>query len=747
MTDSSHQQELARDMGFLEAYTMGVGTMIGAGIFVLPSIAAANAGPASMISFLIGGVVSLLAALSLSELATGMPRSGGSYYYVNHSLGSFFGSIVGVGMWAGLMFATAFYMLGFGQYMTYFFGDLPVQYAALVMAALLVGINYRGVKEASFLQNFIVIGLIGLILVFVSVGVVEVDMGTLDPFNPGGWIAVVSLSATLYVSFIGFEVIATSAEEIEDPGRNLPLAMLASVLTPMLLYVLVMFVSTGILPVSEIATSDIPVADVAAEYLGDVGTLAMVVGAVLATVSSANASILSAARVNFAMGRDQILPNWLNEVHEHFQTPYRAIVVTGLVILVMIGIGVGIETLADVASFAYLVTYALVHLAVIVMRWADPPDYDPEFRLPSWVRPFGWIPIGPYPLVPILGLVSTVAILTQMRSLVLSIGVGLLGLGSLWFVFFARTRAEKVSMLGEAISAVSAESVQKTGYRVVVPVANPKTEDRLLRLAAACARDHEQPELIVVNAVEVPMQTALSQDVAFEEERVRRQKVLLDVASQAATELGVRLRTRAIVARNASEAILDVVRDEEADRLMMGWSGQRRRREYVFGSTVDTVVQNSPCEVSLMNVKQDDVGDVVALVGRGPISPLTARQAREIAESESASSLTLLNVQSTDVDDPRKTGREIVEEVAASGDVPPDQYDVRIEVTDDEIVDALVAAGNEYGTICIGASREGAFKQALFGSIPEEVGERVEGNVIMVNRPFQPRTVWEALFE
>lgn len=113
-------QELARDLGFLEAYTMGLGTMIGAGIFVLPSVAAANAGPASMISFAIGGMVSLLAALSLSELATGMPKAGGSYYYVNRALGPFFGSIVGWGMWAGLMFASAFYMLGFGQYFTYF---------------------------------------------------------------------------------------------------------------------------------------------------------------------------------------------------------------------------------------------------------------------------------------------------------------------------------------------------------------------------------------------------------------------------------------------------------------------------------------------------------------------------------------------------------------------------------------------------------------------------------------------------
>lgn len=114
---SNTDQELARDLGFLEAYTIGLGTMIGAGIFVLPKIAAEQAGPASMVSFFVGGMVSLFAALSLSELATGMPKAGGSYYYVNRALGPFFGSIVGWGMWAGLTFASAFYMIGFGQYL------------------------------------------------------------------------------------------------------------------------------------------------------------------------------------------------------------------------------------------------------------------------------------------------------------------------------------------------------------------------------------------------------------------------------------------------------------------------------------------------------------------------------------------------------------------------------------------------------------------------------------------------------
>ncbi len=439
MTDG--ETELARDLGFLEAYTLGLGTMIGAGIFVLPGIVAADAGPASMISFVIGGVVALLAALSLSELATGMPRAGGSYYYINHALGSFFGTIVGWGMWAGLMFATAFYMLGFGQYLLGQPSDaLAVVLAGLVMASVLVGINYRGVKETGSLQNVIVTVLVALILAFILVGLLNIDTGLLDPFVREGenWTVVAATAGTVFVTFIGFEVIATSAEEIKDPGRNLPLSMIAAVVTPTILYVLVMLVSTGTLPVPELAASNIPVADVAATAAGTfgsltladytlefatVGSLVMIAGAILATVSSANASILSAARVNFAMGRDQVLTNWLNQIHDRYQTPYRAILATGAVILVLIASPLPIDTLADVASFMFLITYALVHIAVVVLRRADPAEYEPDFRIPSVL----------YPVAPALGFVACVAVMTQMGRTVQLIGLGVIVVGMGWY--------------------------------------------------------------------------------------------------------------------------------------------------------------------------------------------------------------------------------------------------------------------------------------------------------------------------
>jgi amino acid transporter len=159
MTGDSGSQ-LERNIGFLEAMTLGGGTMIGAGIFILPGIAAEGAGPASSISFILAGFVALLAALSLSELATGMPIAGGSYHYVNRALGELFGSIVGWGMWSGLMFASAFYMIGFGQYLVepipFLDGRLFIVLLGLAGLGLIVGVNYYGTEESSQLQNVMI---------------------------------------------------------------------------------------------------------------------------------------------------------------------------------------------------------------------------------------------------------------------------------------------------------------------------------------------------------------------------------------------------------------------------------------------------------------------------------------------------------------------------------------------------------------------------------------------------------------
>lgn len=273
MADDNLNQEL----GVLAATSIGIGTMIGGGIFILPSVAVRQAGPTRLFSFAIGGVISLLAAFSHAELATNKQAAGGTYRYVHDSLGAFIGNITGWCLIVGLIFEATFYVVGFAQYLT-FFGEVPIRAAAVALAVALVVLNVYGTSETGGVQNAIVISLVLLLVAFVGTGSFSVDAGQYRPFAPQGWTAVFSTAGTVYVAFIGFSLVATISEEVKNPSRNVPIAMVASVVIPSILYLLVLAVSIGVLPGEELANSRIPVAAVAQVFGGWIGALAMTTG-------------------------------------------------------------------------------------------------------------------------------------------------------------------------------------------------------------------------------------------------------------------------------------------------------------------------------------------------------------------------------------------------------------------------------------------------------------------------------------
>lgn len=744
--------ELARNLGFTEAMTMGGGTMIGAGIFILPGIAAEGAGPASSLSFALAGLVALFAAISLAELATGMPIAGGSYHYVNRALGSFFGSIVGWGMWTGLMFASAFYMIGFGQYLVepipFIDGRFLIVLFGLLGLSFLVGVNYYGTEESSIFQNIMIGAETVVILIYLAVGVFFVEPANLDPFAPTGVSGIIATTGLVFVTFLGFEIIATVAEEVKNPGRNIPLTMILSVVSVTLLYVVVMVVSTGVVPFDQLGDSLVPVSDVAEISMGTYGVVAIIMSAVIAAISSSNSSILAAARVVFAMGRDDLMTDWLNETHSEFYTPHRAVMATGAITALLVLAGLWVETiieiLAEVASFSFLVAYALVHVALIVIRRADPDEYEPDFEVP-----------GPlYPTVPILGVVLSLGVITQMEPVVIGIGLGIVLLGVLWYFGYVRNQDVDDSLMGDAIAERPSGPDDPSTYRVVVPIANPETQTGLLELAAASAHRHsedETPEIVAMNVLQVPSQTSLQQKLQFEEERVETQRQLLENAREAAKGLDVSLRTRAIVGRDAGQTILDVVEEEAADQVIIGSHGPQTTREEVFGSNLDPVLKDAPCEVSIVELKRDDIGSPVALAGPGPHAPVAARRAVEFATVDGTTP-TLLNVQQpaeegVDEPDPTERGETLIEEIAEKAGLDPDEYETEV-IADDDTTAAVVEAVEDYDTICAGVSEKKAASRIMFGSVAKEIGERAKGNVAMIRGPYDTsRGVREALAE
>jgi len=734
--------ELERNLGFLEAMTLGGGTMIGAGIFILPGLAAKGAGPASAISFAIAGFVALLAALSLAELATGMPIAGGSYHYVNRALGGLFGSIVGWGMWTGLMFASAFYMIGFGQYIVvplpFVDGRALIVLFGLVGLGLITGINFYGTDESSGAQNVMIGTELVVVLVYAVFGVFFIEPGNLAEFAPTGVSGIVATTGTVFVTYLGFEIIATVAGEIERPGKLIPLTMVLSVVSVTLLYAAIMLISTGVVPYGELGGSLVPVSDVAAiTMFGTGGVAAVTVAAAIAAISSSNSSVLAASRVIFAMGRDGLMSDRLNVTHARFSTPHRAIMATGAVtgLLVLAGLRVQeiVALLAQVASFSFLVTYGLVHVAVVVFRRADPEEYDPAFEMPGLL----------YPVVPALGVAMTGVVISQMEPPVILVGSGVVLLGVVWYVVYARSRGVEEGLFDEAFGGLvrgvtttlpgsTPATLSGEPYRVVVGVANPETQRGLLRLAAATARAHEDdgiPELVAVNVIEA--ESAPERNVASD--RLDSQRALLETTRELATEMDVRLRTSAIVAEDAGDALVTIIRENDADQALVGWEGQLKHRERVFGPTLDTVVTQAPCDVSLVKIENDAIGTPVSLAGSGPHAPAAARRAADSATVSDAVAV-LLNVQQRTGDEQTnqvKRGQETIRSVAERGGVDAEEYESVVVVAAD-VESAIMEAVQEYDTVCVGLSEKSELSRAMFGSLAERISQEISGNVAIV---------------
>ena len=428
--------ELERTIGLVGGLAIGIGTMIGAGIFVFPGLAAGQAGPAAALSFAIGAVVALLVALPTSELATAMPRSGGGYFFISRSLDTAFGAIVGLGLWLGLVFASAFYLVGLGEYVAAVFAEVglgvgfPPAALGVLFGAALTAISVTGTENTAKIQNVVVVILLVILTGFLSHGSLDAVglIGESTPpeaFFPEGYLPVLTTAALVFTSYLGFAQVATVAGEIKEPSRNLPLAMVGSVVLVGIFYVVTIFVATSLLGSEALeAAGETAVVEVARELAGLPGAVLILIGGLLATFSSANASILSSSRTVYALSRDALLPRKSGEINLRYGTPHVALALAGGPILVLTATG-QVQLLAEVASFLHLIMYGLICVALVVLRRRSPEWYTPTFRTPG------------YPYLPIAGAVASFALILFMDPASIAVGTAIMIASYLWYRYYA----------------------------------------------------------------------------------------------------------------------------------------------------------------------------------------------------------------------------------------------------------------------------------------------------------------------
>lgn len=426
-------KNLKKELRLFDVFAIATGTTLSAGFFLLPGIAAEIAGPALILAYLIAAVPLIPAMFSIIELATAMPRAGGVYYFLDRTLGPAFGTIGGIGTWLSLVLKVAFALVGMGTYTALFFPSLPITPIAIGLAIALGLLNIVGAKKSGALQVFLVTGLLLILGLFIGTGIPVLKPTHFKDFFGSGFDSILATAGLVYISYVGITKIASLSEEVKNPEKNLPKGVMLSLGTALIVYVLGTAVIVGVLPMSELAGNLAPVAVAAEVFLGKFGAIAVSIAALLAFVSVANAGTLSASRYPLAMSRDHILPDKFRRLTPK-GTPLLSIVLTvGVIIAILVFLDP--TGIAKLASSFQLLMFALVCLAVIVMRESRIASYDPGFKSPL------------YPWMQIIGIFTPLFLIAEMGWLPLLFSTGLILISLIWYRYYVKDKVVRAGAI------------------------------------------------------------------------------------------------------------------------------------------------------------------------------------------------------------------------------------------------------------------------------------------------------------
>jgi len=305
---------LKKEITFFGVFSIAAGAMISSGIFILPGMAFDITGPAVFVSYLLAGLLGLFGILSVVELSTAMPKSGGAYFFINKTFGPLLGTITGFLAWAAILLKSAFAIFGISE-VFYSYTGLEHIVTGLVFCLLFTGLNIAGAKKATTFQSALVLSMITLLVIFIGFGFPEIETSRFTPFIDNGINQIFAGTAFVFVTFGGLIQVANVSEEVKNPKRNMPLGIIASVLVVTIVYTLVTYVISGTLEPDNFRESLSPVADSAELFMGQTGYIIITIASLLAFVSTANAGIMAAARYPLALSRDKLMPQRLSSVN------------------------------------------------------------------------------------------------------------------------------------------------------------------------------------------------------------------------------------------------------------------------------------------------------------------------------------------------------------------------------------------------------------------------------------------------
>lgn len=752
-TLGARETAFVRSLSEFDITLVGVGAMIGAGIFVLIGVAAGEAGPAVMLVFVLNGVVTFLTAMAYAELGSALPEAGGAYRWVRDGMGHAYGFLAGWMSWFAQAVAGALYALGFGSFVVLMLELVELELPALPglgpdkwMGALIVVafvlINVRGASEAGLVGNVVTIGKLSVIGLFVAFGIAAmgsrptISLDNFSPMFPNGFGAIFLAMGITFIAFEGYDIIAQSGEEVRDPRRSIPRATLRSLMIVVPVYVLVAVTVIGaVQPEGGQPTwrflgeaSELGLA-LAAERFMPFGTLVILIGGLLSTLSALNAVTFSSTRIAFALGRDRMLPAFFAAVHARFRTPYLALFVTGGLIVLMVLV-VPLEDVAAAASVMFLLLFLQVNIAVLRIReeFGDRLDYG--YRVPL----YPWVPVTA--IVANAGLALYLVRFSPTAWLLAGVWV-VVGVAS--YALYGRMHVdaeERPRVTFEAKAGV------RSGRTILAPVADPSHVDTVGRLAAAFARARGA-EVVILNVVRIPPQLPMAEGRTYTD---RAQPVIDAVDRLRGSLHDVQVSTVVSVGRTISDAINEIARREEAELIVLGWKGTVHEGR-VRGSVAQEVLRSADRDVVVVKDHglPDNVGELLAGASPGIRAGHTLELAADLARGLGAD-LRVLTVTRPGRPNVRQVDAWLDRVGAELVDGLPAERIRTVRVESDDVGRTFEEQARDSGLMLVGASRDWIVRRTLMGEFTDALANRVRPTLVMIRpREARPVSTWRRL--
>lgn len=733
MSAPSSEVRLSREMRLIDITMIGVGAMIGAGIFVLTGMAAGVAGPALLLVFLLNGIVTLFAAAAYAELGSSFHSAGGGYLYVKTGLRDPQGFMSGWMSWFAYVVACSLYALGFGAYgkeVLPLLGlghlhlpFLPIeQWMALAVVAVFSFINYRGASEAGSAGNVVTLGKIVLLAVFVGFGIWITlhrpgwPATFTNDFVPNGFGHIFIAMGLTFIAFEGYEIIAQCSEEVREPEKNVPKAIFLSLVIVVPIYLLVAFAALGAVVPADGQPSwqylgehkETALVEVARSFFRG-GGLMILLGGLFSTMSALNATIYSSSRVSFAMGRDRNLPSWFGRIHPQRQTPHWSILVSGGLSAVM-AVALPIEVVASAANIMFLLLFIQVQAALIALR-KKRPDLKRGFRVP-WV-----------PLVPGVGILLQLglAVFLFFYSPLAWLSAGVwIAVGLVVFYTYSRRRDHAYAQV-----VAGREAAERREYRILACVGTLRRAPVIIEAAAAVAR-HYEAELVIVSVVEMADRDALAQGI--DEARQVRTDLQQVVDELALGPLPIKLVVK--VSHRISFGLTETALEEHCNLIVMGRGRKVGLIERLAATIVDRVVRSAPAQVMVVTADHwpKRIATVVLAYERGPNSALTVDLAAAFGHPGTT------RVRAVHVLPPNATAEDLAQAAATMAEevsaiCPAPQQRV---VQSPEIVTGLLRHSGDADLFVVGGTDAGMLEQLLGYAPPLELADRTSRPMITV---------------